>query len=900
MRHVVIRLLNRRFAKAYDTWSAYAEEQLAKLRLMRGFAVRMLKAGLSKAWGSWMEHVHERYKMRGFIGRLLNREVARAWEQWRDALRTGLKLQKFARRLLQYEVVRAWGQWGHATDQMVRARAFGYRVLNAALVAAFNTWVEARLAMRRYTRTIRRLVRSNLARAFNTWSDGAASQAYAAMRVENALLGWTGGNLTRGFRRWAEVASNLADRMATLNRVYLRMSNLKKAQVHAAHLTRAARPTRARRSRTRAAASRARGDAVDSLASANVPIRQVYDAWYHVTSGRKRKRDELFRRALGLMRMYMVAKLFYAWQDLRRHATSYEARVRMAVNMFRSRILTQCFGSWVHVSAGATELRRRAVGRFVHALLSRCFASWVEEIGRLRKVKGQLSDVTSRLKNRGLVLCFQAWRDYTVDKRERMGSALSRWANAALAKAFDKWSADSLEGRRLRDLGYRVLKRYMSALLAKCYNAWVSTCSAAQRRKDLHLRRSMALMSGRADILAQLCMQLWHEWASAQGSLRAALAAKFYGRYLNATLTRVFLAWSGLCATANAARQRKKLRVASALSASPEVLRASTFDRWRGMVDEKKRKREEVVSFALRRLQHGLLHVCFTAWLASMPEGGRRGQEEEDQGALVAALRAEVSSLKAHMGELSKNMAMQERSKAYRYEINLMRDELHSFLFNSTHDASRAAAHPRPIVSSHSQSESDDDADSAEGLTQLLDHERSPPRSMPGSRPGSGRPRSGGPTGRLEQVRPQSARAGGRAKVPAVHEIPIIFRGERKTSPARMRATPTRPSPTTVGGSPGQAALASGYPSLGASSAPLRARPPSASRPPTSGPRHGKLLRDEQVAAPQTPHFMCSSMGSGASISGTHVPGVSLSVLDAGATSWGSKNHFAMQLPRIN
>ena len=383
-------------------------------------------------------------------------------------------------------------------------------------------------------------------------------------------------------------------------------------------------------------------------------------------------------------------------------------------------------------------------------------------------------------------------------------------------------------------------------------------------------------------------------------------------------LAKLFLAWVALTASEGEGKRRKLLSAAAMLSDEPAVRKQVVFATLKRHVEDRKAAREDKVRYAVHRLQTGLLHVCFLAWLEAMPESfgggsGGAGAGAGASGSEVRALRHEVESLKAQLSEVAKGLAMQERTKAYRYEIALMRDELHSFLFHTIpHDTSWAAPsharHPQrqaAIVSSHSRSSSDDDDDDDGGGDES---------GVVQAAARSGRPRSGGPTrsgdalihrppqGRLS--RPSSARRAlkARQRHPLEHDLdaldtalvtPASSPCERPDE-ARHAERPLdgRPAPT-----PAYGALRTQGP-----------RPPAHQRP-QSASRRGPRTQSLAAASVQMPsgqlHFTCSSLGGGVgggSMQSSVVPRVAAGIGGAKSTmmAFAQRGHFAMTLPPIN
>ena len=191
-----------------------------------------------------------------------------------------------------------------------------------------------------------------------------------------------------------------------------------------------------------------------------------------------------------------------ARQDLLRAASSYEAKIRNAVNLFRNRLLTMAFSAWMDAVASALQRKRKVLARVANGLLARTFAAWVAQVAHLKQVKSTVRGVSHRMANRALYLTFNAWKDYCADKRTAMGSVVANWANAAVASAWRKWSGAAAEWRRLQDVGGRMIRRYRNALLAKCFLAWIRGTRSSTKGKSRTRRWMMAQLSGRSDMCA--------------------------------------------------------------------------------------------------------------------------------------------------------------------------------------------------------------------------------------------------------------------------------------------------------------------------------------------------------------------------------------------------------------
>ena len=665
---------------------------------------------------------------------------------------------------------------------------------------------------------------------------------------------------------------------------------------------------------------------------ANLKLAQTYDAWRGVVRRRAESRRELMRKAINLMREPLLTTTFYAWRELREAAASAEAKLSAAISMWRSRLLVQSFAVWEDFVASQRNLRRRAAGRAFHSLLARAFAAWAAEVKRLLHVYGLLRQVANRIANRLVTTTFTEWRDHVRGVRGTLSNVVGRWENSPLARAFDTWRDQWAENTRLLRLGRRVLKRITDGLVSRVFRAWAQVVLAKASASRDRQHRALSKLSGRPDMIAKTVLAEWHTWASAEAKRRSELAKKMHGRYLHQGLVKTFLAWQGLAMERIERHRRQMLVAAQFLSGKSELLKQVAFETYRQYVRDTKQRREELVFFALMRIHKGLLHVVFHAWSELVSADGRSGgggAGGDDPGPVVAALRGEVTTLRSQLDAVRKALAMQERSKAYRFEVSAMRDELHSFLFSSsparTAPLGAGGGTPQAVqralaaLDSDSMVNSSDGADSDDGYGTISPQPQTAPAShVLGGRPPSAarpssaarqgrsesaqsfrspvvgaRPRSGGSVGRAARdaiasgtsaarARPASARAAaasGPFRVPAqpqTHQWPVVQQPQVASQATATQDQSKRVAQYEQGYAYGlayDAALLRTAAGAQASQA-MRARPPSASsqrrlatdRP---SPRARMLTSSAEVKGlqyvPDAPHFSCSSIQASAS-----------------------------------
>ena len=135
-----------------------------------------------------------------------------------------------------------------------------------------------------------------------------------------------------------------------------------------------------------------------------------------------------------------------------------------------------------------------------------------------------------------------------------------------MLQAFAKWQEHAAEKSRYKELVRKVKMRYDSPLQTKCFLAWVRL---VQDQKVMEVKAKtimMARMSGRADMLAKAFIQAWRELTANTQQRRVELAKKFFARYANALLAKVYLAWAALVSGESDERKKVTLKVVALIS----------------------------------------------------------------------------------------------------------------------------------------------------------------------------------------------------------------------------------------------------------------------------------------------------------------------------------------------
>lgn len=454
-----------------------------------------------------------------------------------------------------------------------------------------------------------------------------------------------------------------------------------------------------------------------------------------------------------------------------------------------------------------------------------------------------------RLQRNLEVSVFTAWANYVAEAHGAMASALARWQHAGAASAFDTWREFSAARRRFMELGTKMVMRYRLSLQATSFLAWTSFISGEREKREKSTLRTMALISGKTEMLTKIVFEAWRDVVASMVGRRFELVNKFVQRYRNAGLAECYQSWVAFVANEAAERQRLQERAMALLTGKQELIVRLYFDTFVRNVRQAIAARaaaaasappaapaaqfEETASVLLRT-SHSLSEAVAELRAAgadreatanlTAEEAARANEATEarlasienelkktarllersekllvplpaaavDQAA-YSMMREEVVRLGTALASTQRQMATMQTSKASRHEFSGMRNDLLSFLYGTPVLAAPvAAALPQASKTPHELFE--------------------PPRSMPFEAPLQ--VQQEGAT--LQQ---QGVEAGGRPPMDGldVAYAPVVaVRQPRPPSARRSRPAASRP------GSAVRQRTTDGGAGLAAGSAPYR------------------------------------------------------------------------------
>ena len=643
-RHLANRLKSRLMhSKAFGALRELADEQ----RQMRAVTRRFVNGGVARAWRCWCENGDEQRRMQRFGRRMLNAGVARAFSQWLEVREEMLRLRRFGRRLLNGAVSRGFGRWCEVVDDARRLRKLAERVAHrlkyGLLGAVFEGWVgmvdEARAtkdALRR--RALNSMRMALVQHCFETWAalldekgakDDKMRRFLAQLRQRAALL---------AFEAWRDLVAEARER---LRRAAARFAHGTLAAVFeawAAHTRRAKGEQDAQQAKVAQIVTRMRRR-TEVL---------VLTEWRRVVA---EARDALARAARRWHGAATAAALD-RWAEFARERARFQQLGKKFVARYANQLLSKVFVAWATGVAAdraqQDEAARKAMAMLTgrdDMLVSRVFRAWVQQVGGVAAAReAQLRAAVLRMRNRLAAQCFAAWAQLLADK-EAVGRAARRWVHAASGAALQTWREFAEGRRRFQQLGAKFVARYANQLLTKVFVAWATGVAAAKAGAREKASKAMAAMSGREDMLLARVLGAWRQVVVEARARLVEVASKALGRYLHQALAKCFLAWANHAAAEAAAKKAQQLAAMRSMAADiPEVLTRYAFVEWTNFVASARETREERVRHSLRRIAFGALHLCWTAWVSTLPSRAARASPFSADAA-AAAETSDVPSL---------------------------------------------------------------------------------------------------------------------------------------------------------------------------------------------------------------------------------------------------------------
>eukprot|EP00698_Gefionella_okellyi_P026188 TRINITY_DN9895_c0_g1_i1.p1 TRINITY_DN9895_c0_g1~~TRINITY_DN9895_c0_g1_i1.p1 ORF type:complete len:2257 (+),score=537.43 TRINITY_DN9895_c0_g1_i1:1239-8009(+) len=537
----------------------------------------------------------------------------RAWTRWRVAMKQ-LQSNMVVRRH-QFLQASAWNVWRDCSVYRQRehaaARAYAWR-LSRSVFSEWRVAVQQKAALRGAVRDLR--VRHDNAFNQSVLTEWRACAQYR--RVIKKLGEVTASRaqqkvITSAFTVWATAAA-LARRIAARGAAVIATLRRGKARRHltlwrAVTVARRASSAAARRVRVRRAFSMAGGafglwhlvyryNASERHVANVARLRNVREAWNSWLYARERlaQFNALRMRSLQLQTVIAVAEAFGRWRVAVLGMADRRARVETAASHHGKSLLRATVRNW-HVAAHKQRLLKGVLSmvsnRKMHTILGRFFQVWnyeATERYRIRYAMEKAANMHARNVVRKAASLWRQWARYHALIRHRVAITAQRFTQHTLGVSFGGWQA----------------------IFKKCSDekGAAATIAARTRRKLLHDT-----------------MDFWKRTFAVKG---------FYKRISRQRRRRTMVAFVDTLRT-NLLKHRATVSVQQMLNKHMVANAWSIWSYSMGVAADYYKRREQILFYTVKRLNHLKLRVYFSAakevtqWWGKMSALRRRVQRRE-------------------------------------------------------------------------------------------------------------------------------------------------------------------------------------------------------------------------------------------------------------------------------
>ena len=300
----------------------------------------------------------------------------------------------------------------------------------------------------------------------------------------------------------------------------------------------------------------------------------------------EKRRQRLMLRVAGRLRQNAMGACLLAWRASAAERKRTRTGMGKLVKGWLQRDVASAFGSWVALAEDArcqrkdedrkSEAALNMVKRVLGKGLARVFESWSDHVAEVRRYRLMMGKVVLRLRNRQTLLAFSTWlagvgqaqalRKREEKQRQVVSATVARMRNGVVSAALVAWAGKVDEGRRMREVGRRVVRRLARRVLWEAFETWRSDlesrlgAKAEQERQRLvvvqRVKRmvnsslSDAFAAWRSNVLLETrlagktarAMQWWRRIALSQ-ALRAWVAFSTETRRLRKVERKVISRW---------------------------------------------------------------------------------------------------------------------------------------------------------------------------------------------------------------------------------------------------------------------------------------------------------------------------------------------------------------------
>ena len=660
LRRAGARIRNRKIAATFATWHFFWTTRKHDRRIGRKVLSRMAQAKISSAFNSWLSDVKEQKRheviMFKIAARLKYKTVAAALNTWQamvvEAKEMRVLLRRAALRMMRRALVQTFERWADNVDDIVRSRGQLQRAVakfqNRMASAAFDRWTEVASDTKRMrvicTRIALKMKNRVVSSVWNRWLEYVLERVHARKLCQRVMGRMINVKVFGAVQTWVAAVANYKRYLQLLHRTRSRMVN---RLVSSAWATWYGMLVENKRNRflLQRAAQKMRNRVVsacfdtwiDSIQEAksnryavtravkmwsNRTYSAVFNTWLDAILTQIRNRN-IVQRTLKRMTMRKVATALTSWVDFTNERQHMRRLVRKVLGRLHNLKMHAAWRSWLQrLEALRWAQQLASLGEDEQQAL-RDRKLWEEQRAQAAALAQQRRDrailrVLTRIKNRGLVITFDAWLAYTIEVlrvRMLLKRAATKMAKRGLCIGFEGWydSVQEIKTNRLRV--QRCLIRMQQRALVIALNTWVDAVDT-KKQNQLTVKRCLKKLANR---VLNASYTAWLDYTDSRIHHRW-LVGRVLGRLLNSKLVSAWQKWHGVVkrlraielgdenALTPAERQCKRV-----VTRMLNNLTNSAWDTWRSHTNEHRRL-EHLLQRVMRKWTNQLLGRCFDGW----------------------------------------------------------------------------------------------------------------------------------------------------------------------------------------------------------------------------------------------------------------------------------------------
>ena len=474
MRHALARLAHISQARAFTSWTNYAEARVAHKNRMRS-ALASITSGLRMGLNSWYGFAVERRLALVALTSLTMQSHRQAFNKWDEFTNQAIAMREHLATalgaLISTDLRKGFNSWLAMLARLDPLRRSLAHLVYAAAAKAIATWINFLEQLESKRRALSHVMNHDLSKGLRSW----VAFAKEREQMRGVLASMVHHAAKRVLRRWAQMGAEREERLRRMRGTLYSLAGGHQ-MLKAVNSWKDMIQERQR--------------AIYALSAfVHGARRRAWNVWADIAS---RERDNKARMASALM--FDERKAFNSWHDTYEHV-KYSKR---ALRFWKGGSVGTCFMRWArnHV---ASNTMRRAGFHFRNMGAARAWNSWM----RFLREKTQMRRAMAAFAGDGLLKGLNKWAEFAILRRERCRRAVqgaSAFLGAEARRAWNTWTMAVSACAPIR----KAMMFWMGVPEAKAWFKWRRLISArASLRQKLYRLANQKLSRG---------MMSWKAW----------------------------------------------------------------------------------------------------------------------------------------------------------------------------------------------------------------------------------------------------------------------------------------------------------------------------------------------------------------------------------------------------